>query len=67
MAFYKGLFAWLIISVAIGWGCWRTIAPEGKGSFVPILVVTVVFIVLVAVTGCKVDEEEHGEHDHSAH
>ena len=67
MAFYKGLVSWLIISVAIGWGTWRTTAPEGKESFMPIIFVTLAFIIVVALTGCKVDEEEHGEHDHSGH
>lgn len=62
MAFYKGLISWLIISVAIGWGAWRTTAPEGEASWTPILLVTLAFILLVAFTGCKVDEE-HGEHE----
>jgi O-antigen ligase len=66
MAFYKGLIAWLIISLFIGWGMWRTTAPVGKESFAPIICVVLGFIVLVAMTGCKVDED-HGEHDHGAH
>jgi uncharacterized membrane protein len=66
MAFYKGLFSWLIISLFIGWGAWRTTAPEGKESWWPIIIVTLGFIVLVAVTGCKVDED-HGDHEHAGH
>jgi hypothetical protein len=58
MTFYKATFAWLLISVAIGWGLYRTVAPENP-SFTPILMVTLGFILLVAFTGCKVDEPEH--------
>jgi len=66
MAFYKGLISWLIISAFIGWGAWRTTSPEGQGSWTPIICVTLAFIVLVGLTGCKVDEE-HGEHEHGGH
>ncbi len=58
MTFYKATLAWLLISVAIGWGLYRTVAPENP-SFTPILLVVAAFVVLVAVTGCKVDEPEH--------
>jgi len=59
MAFYKATLVWLLVMAAIGWGCYQTVHPT-KPSFLPILGVVAAFTVLVAFTGCKVDEPEEG-------
>jgi len=58
MTFYKAVFVWMLLCVVIGWGVYRTVAPENP-SWTPLLLVIVGFIVLVGATGCKVDEPEH--------
>ena len=58
MAFYKATAVWLLISAAIGWSIMRVVSTENP-SWIPFFLVTAAFIVLVAVTGCKVDEPEH--------
>lgn len=61
MTFYKAAFAWLAVAAALGWGIYRTVAPENP-SWTPFLLVTLAFIVLVTFTGCKVDEPDADHH-----
>ena len=63
MAFYKATFVWLLVSVVIGFGIYMTVHPT-KPTWFWMAAATLGFIVLVGMTGCKVDDhhEEEGHH-----
>tara|TARA_B100000700_G_scaffold283814_1_gene336547 strand:- start:537 stop:806 length:270 start_codon:yes stop_codon:yes gene_type:complete len=61
MIFYKAAFAWLAVSAVLGWSIYQTVRPENP-TWTPFFVVLFLFCVLVAYTGCKVDEPDPDHH-----